>query len=319
MKKLTLLSLLIWVSASAFGQVISISGAVTDEQDKPVAFAFIKDAQHNYATFTDPNGAFTISADPASRLMATCNNYEKAVVVVDNQPTIKIVMKRIVAKGSNTSTSSSTFEMQEIGGNDRSARPGISFGTSKEELHGSPYLFNDWVHGYAVSPADSIIQKDNYLFNYEKIAGTLLYTDDGKTVYAVDKGKVKKFILFDENGQSVTFEYVPSIDPKHYLQVLASGSKYVIYKNLNTKFLRADFQTNGITSSGNNYDSYVDEGEYYIVKVPGGQPQKVGLKRRAIKNAFGAEANKASKYMEAHDSDEVDDNFLKGLGEAMNQ
>src|ERR1700761_8465320 len=51
---------------------------------------------------------------------------------------------------------------------------------------------------------------------------------------------------------------------------------------VNTKFLKADFQTNGITSSGNNYDSYVDDATYYAVKS-GGQPQKFTLKRKAIK------------------------------------
>jgi hypothetical protein len=134
----------------------------------------------------------------------------------------------------------------------------------------------------------------------------------------VDKNQIKQFTLFDDKDVPYTFENVPSIDPNHYLEVLASGSSYKIYKNLGTKFLKNDFQSNGITSSGNNYDSYVDEGVYYIVKLPGGQPQKVSLKRKSIKNAFAADADKANKYMSAHDSDEVDDNFLKGLGEFMN-
>jgi hypothetical protein len=137
-------------------------------------------------------------------------------------------------------------------------------------------------------------------------------------MFSVDKSQIKAFTLFDDNGQQAVFEMVPAIDAKHYLQVLSSGSKYKIYKDLGTKFLKADFQTNGITSSGNNYDSYVDEGVYYIVKLPDGKPQKVSLKRKAIKAAFAADADKANKYMSAHDSDEVDDNFLKGLGDYMN-
>ena len=318
MKKIIISLVFILVSTITFAQTIAVSGTVTDEGGKPVPFAFIKDAQHNYATFSGPDGAFTLNADPSSRLMATSNNYTESVVKIDNQPNVKIVMKAGGALGV-IKRSSGTFDVHEIGGTDRASRPGMSFGTAQEELHGSPFLFNEWVHGYAISPADSIIQNDDYLFNYAKMEGALLYTDDGKTMYTVNRTRVKVFTLFDENGQQVTFENVPSIDPKHYLQVLASGSKYKIYKELGTKFLKADFETNGITSSGNNYDSYVDESVYYIVSQPGGQPQKVSLKRKSIKNAFGADADKANKYMSAHDSDEVDDTFLKGLGEFMNE
>ena len=206
----------------------------------------------------------------------------------------------------------------EIGGTDRSSRPLTRFGTQEEELHGSPYLFNDWVHGYAISNSDVIHQNDSYLFNYEKIDGSLLFTTDGKTMRVVDKNQIKQFTLFDDKDVPYTFENVPAIDPNHYLEVLSSGNNYKVYKNLGTEFLKNDFVTNGITSSGNNYDSYVDQGTYYVVKLPGGQPQRISLKRKSIKNAFAADADKAGKYLSVHDSDDVDDNFLKGLGDFMN-
>ena len=99
MRKTIFLSLLIFLSTIAFGQTILISGTVTDEQGKPVPFAFIKDAEHNYATYSDPDGGFTIIATPTSRLMATSNNYQESVVKIDNQPNIKIVMKAGGATG----------------------------------------------------------------------------------------------------------------------------------------------------------------------------------------------------------------------------
>jgi len=320
MKKTIVFSLFILISAITFGQTIAISGTVTDEQGKPVPFAFIKDAEHNYATYSDPDGAFIINANPSSRLMATSNNYQESVVKIDNQSSIKIVMKAGGAAGTpKVDNSGDIFKTEEIGGTNREARPLTRFGTQEEELHGSPYLFNDWVHGYALSNSDVIHQNDSYLFNYEKIDGELLFTTDGKTMRMVDKNQIKQFTLFDDKDVPYTFENVPAIDPNHYLEVLASGSNYKIYKNLGTKFLKADFQTNGITSSGNNYDSYIDEGAYYVVKLPGGQPQKIALKRKAIKNAFAADADKANKYLSAHDADDIDDNFLKGLGEFMNE
>lgn len=321
MKRITISCLFVLMSTLVFAQTtISISGTVTDEKGNPVAFAFIKDAQHNYETFAGPDGTYTLNADPTSRLMVSCKNYTRVVVPVNNSTNLPIKM---TSSGSEATTSdaaknSDAFHIQEIGGANKDARPMTNFGTTQEQLHGSPYLFDHWVHGYAVSSQDSVVENDNYLFNYHKMEGALLYTDNGRSMFTVYKDKANKFVLFDDNGQQYSFEFVPSIDQQHYLQVLSSGSKYKIYKQLNTKFLKADFQTNGITSSGNNYDSYVDEASYYAVKVPGGQPQKFSLKRKSIKAAFGSDGDKAAKYLSDHDSDDMNDTLLQGLGDYMN-
>jgi Holliday junction resolvase RusA-like endonuclease len=99
--------------------------------------------------------------------------------------------------------------------------------------------------------------------------------------------------------------------------VLSSGSKYKIYKDLGTTFIKASFVTNGITSSGNNYDEYKDDAVYYVVKQ-GGQPQKIELKSKAIKTAFAAEADKVKKFFSDNEGD-VDENYLKALGDYLNQ
>jgi len=114
MKKITVSWLLILISTITFGQTIAVSGTVTDDQGKPVPFAFIKDAEHNYATFSDPDGAFTLNADPSSRLMASCTNYKESVVKIDNQPNVKIVMKAGGTLGV-IKRSSGTFDVHEIG------------------------------------------------------------------------------------------------------------------------------------------------------------------------------------------------------------
>jgi hypothetical protein len=318
MKRLTVLSVIILIVKIAFAQTtIVVNGTVTDDKGNPVSFAFIKDAQHNYQTFSGPDGTFKLNADPFSRLMATEKGFKRAIVPVNNNTNITIQM---VADGNagTPKAKSAVFEIQEIGGADRDTRPMTNFGTQQEQLHGSPFLFENWVHGYAVSPSDSIIQNSNYLFNYQKIDGTLLYTDDGKTVYAVYKSKVKAFTLFDDAGLSYSFEDISVIDPKHYVQVIASGNKYNMYKNLGTKFLKADFQTNGISSSGNNYDSYSDESTYYLVKVPGGQPQKFNLKRKAIKVVFDSDGAKVDRFFSDNDTDDIDDAYLKKLCDYMN-
>jgi hypothetical protein len=318
MKRIALFCLLILTAHFSFSQTITISGTVTDDKGGAVPFVFIKDAQHNYATFSDPNGAYKLNADPASELMATSNDFKKSVVKIDGKSAINIVMQAGGIAGTNPTSSDDAFTVTEIGSKGKDTRPLAQFGTAKEELHGSPYLFNSWVHGYAITTADSIKQNDSYRFNYEKSTGILLYTAGGSTMKAVNKGEIKGFTLYDDNGQVYKFEDVPAINAKVYVQVLSSGNKYIIYKDLNTKFHKADFTTNGITSSGNNYDSYDDDSNYYLVKQAGGAPQKFTLKRKAIKSAFGTDAAKVNQFMSSHDSDEVDDIFLEKLGDFMN-
>jgi hypothetical protein len=317
MKKTIIFCLLTILCKVGFAQTIQISGTVTDDKGNPVAFAFIKDAQHNYQTFSGQDGSFYINADPSSRLMATCAGYQKTTVPVNNSSTIKIQMQHNESS-SATVAKSDAFNVEEIGGTDRSARPLTNFGTAQEQLHGSPYLLDHWVHGYAISPKDSIIQNNYYLFNYMKIEGSLLYTDDGKTVYGVYKDRAPRFVLFDNDGTQYIFENVSSVDSKHYLQVLSEGSKYKIYKQLNTEFVKANFETNGIVTTGVNYDSYSDQPVYYFVKT-GGQPQKLALKRKAIKAAFSDDPKKIDSFLSAHDSDDLNDDFFKALGDYMNQ
>jgi len=56
-------------------------------------------------------------------------------------------------------------------------------GGQQENLHGSKFLFDNWVHGFAISPNDSIKQNDAYLFNYDKLDGNLIFTKDQKMLF----------------------------------------------------------------------------------------------------------------------------------------
>jgi hypothetical protein len=318
--KTTILSwLLILTSTITFAQTVAVSGTVNDQQGKPVAFAFISESQHPYGTYSDANGAFTLKADPSSNLTVTANYYKSATVKVTDPAATKIVLEGGATGGAtNDVKENSSFFKVDQSLVDMSFGSRSTFGQGQEALHGNRFLFDNWVHGFAITPQDSIKQNNVYLFNYDKITGDLIFTRDQKTVLQVVKSEIKAFTLFDPNAQPYVFEDVPAVDARHYLQVLASGSKYKIYKSLGTKFIKANFTTNGITSSGNNYDEYVDESVYYIVKLPGGQPQKLALKKKAIKTAFAADADRVNKFLSDNDGD-IDENYLKNLGEYMNQ
>lgn len=191
--------------------------------------------------------------------------------------------------------------------------------TSKEDTKGSQFLFDTWVKGSMADAKGNAVNADGYSFNYDKLGGALLLSQDKQTAIAVDKDRARSFILYDKADRALRFEYVPAIDAKLYCEVLSTGAKYKIYKLTKTKFIKADYKNDGISSTGNKYDEYQDEYTYYMADAKGGNPQKIALKAKAIKQAFAADADKVKAYFDAHKDDEVNDVFLAGLGDALNQ
>jgi hypothetical protein len=191
--------------------------------------------------------------------------------------------------------------------------------TNKEDTKGSRFLFDTWVKGNVTDSKGNAINSENYTFNYDKIGGALLLSQDKQTAIAVDKEHVKNFVIYDKNDSPMAFEYVPAIDATHYCQVLATGSKYKVYKLTKTRFVKSDYKNDGISSSGNKYDEYIDEAAYYVVDAKTSVPQKISLKSKAIKQVFAADADKVKAFYNEHKSEDTDEIFLAKLGAYVNQ
>jgi len=191
--------------------------------------------------------------------------------------------------------------------------------THKEATEGSRYLFGDWVHGYVLNSKDSIIQSPVLFFNYDKIGGSLLLSKDKHSAVAVYNELIKTFTLVDQLNQQYTFTLVPEIDKTHFVQIIASGNSYKIYKTIKTKFVAADYSTNGIASTGNAFDSFQDEFTYYILNVKTNSLQKLPLKKKAIKEVFAQEPDKLNKFMGENSGSSIDDSYLASLGDYMNK
>jgi hypothetical protein len=190
---------------------------------------------------------------------------------------------------------------------------------SKEDTKGSRYLFNTWAKGYVTDKSGNAVKNDNYTFNYDKISGALLLSQDKQTAIDVNKEQVKGFTVYDKADQPINFEYVPAIDATHFAQVLSTGTKYKIYKLTKTTLVKADFKSDGMTSSGNKFDEYVDVPGYYVIDVKTNGIQKVALKSKSIKQAFAADADKVKAYFDAHKDDDINEGFLAALGDSLNQ
>ncbi|MFI5137793.1 MAG: hypothetical protein ACHQIM_08185 [Sphingobacteriales bacterium] len=184
-----------------------------------------------------------------------------------------------------------------------------------EETKGSRYLFDDWVRGFVLSPDGTICKDSSYGFEYDKIEGGLLLTQDKKSVIRVDNSKIKSFTLYDKQNQPEVFVLAPQIDPVHYVQVIADGAKFRIYKFTQTHFVKNNYHTDGIATTGNNYDEYVDDNTYYVLNVQNNQLKELSLKRKAIKTVFG---NGADSYLSSNPGT-IDDEYLKKLGDFVNE
>jgi len=155
------------------------------------------------------------------------------------------------------------------------------------------------------------------MFNYDKMGGGLLLTRDGRSAIEVNREQVKTFTVYGADGIQHNFENVPAISKNRYVEVVEEGTKYKIYKLVKTEFVKSDYATNGLTTSGNPYDEYVDKPTYYVIGKDG-IPLQISLKKKALKEAFKEDTEKLNQFF-ASNSGDIDDDYLRGLGEFMNK
>jgi hypothetical protein len=191
--------------------------------------------------------------------------------------------------------------------------------TSKENTLGNRYLFVRWVKGKVFNLDSQLISDDSFVFNYDKITKKLLATQDNKTVVEVNDEDMKSFTL-TYGDVSVTFERIPLISNEGFYVLLAeSGKKYSLYKRIKTRFQRTNFTTNGIFQSGNNYDEFIDEPDYYIVMPGQKEAKKLELTRKSVKAMFKPEISKVRSYFTDHSGEAFDEVYLTGLVNFLNK
>lgn len=329
MKKIFSVCLVLLAMAQiARSQTSNITGMVQDEQGTPIRYVFIHDSQSKSATFTDSVGNFAVQLSPGSRLEFESKGHADTIINIDKTSTnLQIVLHKLSVGASNSIVKAQiTLTTQPIRQDPNnvdmtSIQQGgtiAAIAHQKGLTHGNRYLFDVFVPGFVLSTNGTIVYNQTYLFDYDKIGSDLLLTEDNNNVTQVPDEEIKTFSLFGTNDQLVTFEKVPTIDSKHYIQVLASGNKYKIYKSIQTRLVKANYTNAGITTHGNDYDEFVDDIYYYFVDSKTNQPQKFNPKKKALKTIFAAEPDKINKYITDHSGD-IDDTYLSKLGAYMNE
>ncbi len=192
----------------------------------------------------------------------------------------------------------------------------FAYGTNFN-IKGTRFLFDEWVRGTVVKNSGEEIGGITYYFNFDKITNNLLVTIDKLQVIEVYKDSIQSF-KFKEKGELFAFEKFPSIERYRFVRVLIKDvSKYSLYKSMHTRFVGSDYQTNGLTETGNPYDEYVDTHKYYIVY--NGEARPVELKFSSIKKALKEKVSLAKDYYASHMMDEIDEAYLSAIVEYVNQ
>ena len=109
---------------------------------------------------------------------------------------------------------------------------------------------------------------------------------------------------------------VPEINIDLFCEVIALGDSCAVFKLTTTKFVKANFQSDGIVSTGNNYDEYVDDVKYYVYNGRTDAYQPFLLKKKSIIAAFDNNA-RVNEYFSKH-KDAIDENVVKNLADYIN-
>jgi hypothetical protein len=214
------------------------------------------------------------------------------------------------------STANSTFkDFGEYSMHPIVSGSGLNAFNYAENTKGRRYYFDDWVKGSVISSFGKEIGTD-YLFNFDKVTNALLVTKDKKEVIEVNKESIKE-IHFNEKGINYDFAKIEKISPYNFVQVLVKNDKVSLYKTIDTRLVKSNYNTNGLTESGNPYDEYVDAPAYYICYK--GEFRPVLLKFKSIKSDLKEESKKVNDFYADHLNDEVDENYLKGMVIYINQ
>jgi hypothetical protein len=319
---------LVTVNALFAQQYLKITGSVVSEKGAPIPYAFVRERPAKNAVYADSAGNFAIKVNGQSYLEVTSPGYNAANVILKGTDTYQVTLQSIAATAATSGQApgagfhTNVLSQHTTADNSNqtfAATEGAVFAAKqKEDAHGSSFFFDDWVHGYFINLSDSLAQNPAYLYNYNKITGDLLITKDKATALQANPAELKSITLFNNSGTGFTFEKVTAVDPGHFVLLIASGNKYDIYKRIVTHFKKSDYSSNGISSSGNNYDEYVDDYTYYIYNVKTNAVQKVALKKKAIKEAFAADEEKVNAYFKTNDGD-IDESYLHDLGDYMNK
>ena len=90
--------------------------------------------------------------------------------------------------------------------------------------------------------------------------------------------------LMTNDGKVLMFKkiIVPDKDDRHLFGIyLYDGKRFLLYKHIKKVFKKANFQDKGVTTVGDNFDSFFEKTTFYIMREMN-KPEKISLKKDEI-------------------------------------
>jgi hypothetical protein len=189
----------------------------------------------------------------------------------------------------------------------------------KDATVGSPFLISLYVQGLVVNQLDSVINKPDYLYNYDKITGNLLLKRNNQDPIAVNRDQVNMFCLKLDKG-GLIFMKVPLINANEYFQVISKGSKYSSYKLYKNVLVKANQKTtNGYMPDGKNYDEYKDVDTYYMLDEIKQQWSIFELSKKSIRKVLAEQSPAVEQFIKDHKGDEITETYVAQLLDKLNK
>src|SRR5882672_3877061 len=184
---------------------------------------------------------------------------------------------------------------------------------SKEETVGSNYLSKNWMKGGVELSNHELLPKpgEPLLFNFDKINNVLYTVNRDSKIIFYPADSILSFNLADEKTV-FSFEKINWISDNFFLMpILKSDKGYSLYKRLFTRFLQADFSSEGYYTKGRKFDEYVDYYEYYITYPGNNLFRKLYLKEKDIRRALRDESKLLDDFFSIHEH-EINEQSLIG-------
>jgi hypothetical protein len=155
------------------------------------------------------------------------------------------------------------------------------------------------------------------LFNFDKINHVIYTINRDSKIKILPEDSVVSFNLADDNT-IFSFEKVLWISDNFFLiPILKSEKGYSLYKRLFTKFIQADFTSEGYYTKGRKFDEYVDYYEYYITYPGNNLFRKLYLKEKDIRKALRDESQLLDDFFAIHEH-EINEQTLIGIVQYIN-
>ncbi|WP_259067929.1 hypothetical protein HDF24_18445 [Mucilaginibacter sp. X4EP1] len=237
-----------------------VHGYIQDETTKFLHYVVITDDEYGVVALSDSSGNFEIKVHPDSKLKFELSGYRDTIIAADKfTDGLQLVMKTL-----------STFPIEK---EFIRLHPALSPNGSMEmpkprvPTEGSKYLSDVFMHGFFRTKQGTNFYSADYLYNYNKITGSFILCTSEKSVYEFYADQLESITLINSGDEQMTFEKVPVIDRYHFVQVLANGTKYNIYKLIKTSFVASDVTHTAMGQVGDDLDKYTDDVQYFAFNV----------------------------------------------------